>query len=48
MHAAAPHSQPFFIPGADGSDTLMVVMGIFLVVVSYLQIRYLRRPQELY
>jgi hypothetical protein len=23
--------MPFFIPGADGSDTLMVVMGIFLV-----------------
>lgn len=31
MHAAAPHHLPFFIPGADGSDTLMVVMGIFLV-----------------
>jgi hypothetical protein len=31
MHPAAPHHLPFFIPGADGSDTLMVVMGIFLV-----------------
>src|SRR4051794_12343864 len=31
MHAAAPHHLPFFIPGADGSDTLMVVMGIFLI-----------------
>ena len=31
MHAAAPHHLPFFIPGADGSDTLMVVMGLFLV-----------------
>jgi hypothetical protein len=31
MHMAAPHHLPFFIPGADGSDTLMVVMGIFLV-----------------
>src|SRR5262245_3263569 len=31
MHPAAPHHLPFFIPGADGSDTLMVVMGFFLV-----------------
>lgn len=31
MHPAAPHHLPFFIPGPDGSDTLMVVMGIFLV-----------------
>jgi hypothetical protein len=31
MHPAAPHHLPFFIPGADGSDTLMVVMGLFLV-----------------
>ena len=31
MHPAAPHHLPFFVPGADGSDTLMVVMGIFLV-----------------
>ncbi|MGY3529071.1 MULTISPECIES: hypothetical protein [Bradyrhizobium] len=31
IHPAAPHHLPFFIPGADGSDTLMVVMGIFLV-----------------
>jgi hypothetical protein len=31
MHPAAPHHLPFFIPGADGSDTLMVVMGIFLI-----------------
>jgi hypothetical protein len=27
----APHHLPFFIPGADGSDPLMVVMGFFLV-----------------
>jgi hypothetical protein len=33
MHPAAPHPLPFFIPGADGSDTLMVVMAIFLVAV---------------
>ena len=31
MHPQAPHHLPFFIPGADGSDTLMVVTGIFLV-----------------
>jgi hypothetical protein len=31
IHPAAPHHLPFFVPGADGSDTLMVVMGIFLV-----------------
>ena len=33
MHSAAPHHLPFFIPGPDGSDTLMVVMGFFLVAV---------------
>ncbi len=33
MHPAAPHHLPFFIPGPDGSDALMVVMGIFLVVI---------------
>ncbi|QOZ30099.1 hypothetical protein XH93_34035 [Bradyrhizobium sp. CCBAU 51753] len=27
----APHHLPFFIPGVDGSDTLTLVMGIFLV-----------------
>src|SRR5690348_7083415 len=31
MHPAAPHHLPFFIPGADGSDPLMVVTGLFLV-----------------
>jgi hypothetical protein len=31
MHPAAPHHLPFFVPGADGSDPLTVVMGIFLV-----------------
>lgn len=30
-HAAAPHHLPFFISGADGSDVLMVLMGVFLV-----------------
>lgn len=32
-HAAAPHHLPFFIPGPDGSDALMLVMGVFLVAV---------------
>ncbi|WP_146990448.1 hypothetical protein [Bradyrhizobium macuxiense] len=32
MHPAAPHHLPFFVPGPDGDDTLMVVMGIFLIV----------------
>ena len=31
LHPAAPHHLPFFIPGADGSDGLMVGTGIFLV-----------------
>src|ERR1700754_2453377 len=31
MHPMAPHHQPFYIPGPDGSDTLMVVTGLFLV-----------------
>ncbi|MCK1617477.1 hypothetical protein IVA96_12640 [Bradyrhizobium sp. 159] len=33
MHPAAPHHLPFFVPGPDGSDALMVVMAIFLIVV---------------
>jgi hypothetical protein len=32
LHPLAPHHLPFFIPGPDGSDTLTVVMGVFLVV----------------
>jgi hypothetical protein len=31
IHPAAPHHLPFFIPGADGSDALMVGTAIFLV-----------------
>jgi len=31
LHPAALHHLPFYVPGADGSDTLMVVMGLFLV-----------------
>jgi hypothetical protein len=35
MHPAAPHNLPFFIPGADGSDTLTLVMGIFLIATVF-------------
>jgi hypothetical protein len=43
MHPAAPHHLPFFIPGADGSDTLMVMMGIFLVgTILWIGILYLK------
>ena len=33
IHPAAPHHLPFFVPGPDGSDTLMVVMGFVLVAI---------------
>ncbi|WP_237214109.1 hypothetical protein [Falsiroseomonas oryziterrae] len=32
IHPAAPHHLPFFIPGPDGSDPLLVGTGIFLIV----------------
>ena len=35
MHPAAPHHLPFFIPGSDGSDTLIVFTGIFLIAVIF-------------
>ena len=35
MHPAAPHHVPFFIPGPDGSDILMIVTGVFLVAVVF-------------
>ena len=35
MHAAAPHHLPFFIPGADGSDALLVGTGIFLIATIF-------------
>jgi hypothetical protein len=31
-HPAAPHHLPFFLPGPDGSDPVMVGAGIFLLV----------------
>jgi len=35
IHPQAPHKLPFFLPGADGSDVLLVVMGVFLVGVIF-------------
>jgi hypothetical protein len=31
-HPAAPHHLPFYLPGPDGSDPVMVGAGIFLVI----------------
>lgn len=31
-HPAAPHNLPFFLPGPDGSDPVLVGTGIFLIV----------------
>ena len=31
-HPAAPHHLPFFLPGPDGSDPVLVATGIFLAV----------------
>ena len=33
LHPAAPHQLPFFLPGPDGSDTLLTVMALSLVVI---------------
>ncbi|WP_199231358.1 hypothetical protein [Falsiroseomonas bella] len=32
LHPAASHQVPFFMPGPDGSDPLLVGTGIFLIV----------------
>lgn len=32
MHPLAPHHLPFYVPGPDGSDPLLVGTGIFLIV----------------
>ena len=31
MHPAAPHHLPFFVPGPDGSDPVLVAAGVFLI-----------------
>ena len=35
QHPMAPHHLPFFVPGTDGSDGLMVGTGIFLIVTIF-------------
>ncbi len=43
VHPAAPHQLPFFLPGADGSDTLLTVMAVFLLVtVAIVGVLFLR------
>jgi hypothetical protein len=32
VHPAAPHHLPFYLPGPDGSDPLLIGTGIFLVL----------------
>lgn len=32
LHPAAPHTLPFFLPGPDGSDPVLVGTGIFLIL----------------
>ncbi|SFH68253.1 hypothetical protein SAMN05216525_101263 [Bradyrhizobium sp. Gha] len=33
LHPMAPHHLPFYLAPGSGTDTLMVVMGIFLIAV---------------
>jgi hypothetical protein len=35
QHPMAPHHLPFFVPGTDGSDGLMVGTGIFLIATIF-------------
>lgn len=32
LHPAAPHALPFYLPGPDGSDPVLVGTGIFLIL----------------
>ena len=32
IHPAAPHHLPFYLPGPDGSDPVMIGAGIFLLI----------------
>jgi hypothetical protein len=31
LHPAAPHHLPFFLPGPDGADPVLVGVGLFLI-----------------
>ena len=43
VHPASPHQLPFFLPGADGTDTLLTVIAVFLVVtVAIVGVLFLR------
>jgi hypothetical protein len=43
MNPAAPHALPAFLPGPDGSDTLLVVVGLFLLFsVFFVGVLFLR------
>ena len=33
IHPLAPHKLPSFLPEPDGSDGLLIVMGVFLVMI---------------
>jgi len=35
LHPMAPHHLPFFLAPGSGTDTLMVVMGLFLICVIF-------------
>lgn len=35
LHPLAPHHLPGFLAASDGSDTLMVVMGVFLALAVF-------------
>ncbi|MFO1148790.1 MAG: hypothetical protein U1E62_10475 [Alsobacter sp.] len=43
IHPAAPHVLPSFLPGPDGGDTLLVVIGCFLLFsVFFVGVLFLR------
>ncbi|MBR0750839.1 hypothetical protein JQ604_01500 [Bradyrhizobium jicamae] len=43
LHPLAPHHLPFYLAPAQGTDVLMVVMGVFLVgTVFYVGVLYWR------
>jgi hypothetical protein len=33
VNPAAPHVLPFFVPGPDGSDQMMITVGVVLLVI---------------
>lgn len=51
LHPLAPHHQPFFITAPGETDTLMVIMGIFLIAavlgVGNLYLRLHSLPEQM-